>query len=75
MKFAISAERRGIVMAHDQTVMFAKEGVARGEALVVVAAVAEVVVVAMTIVAKENLIVNQDLIKRKWSKSVSQACS
>jgi hypothetical protein len=29
---------------------------------------AEVVVVAMTIAAKGNLIANQDLIKRKWSK-------
>jgi hypothetical protein len=29
------------------------------------------VVVAMTIVAKGNLTVSQDLTKRKWSKSVS----
>jgi hypothetical protein len=58
-------------MALDQTVMFAKEGVVQDGALAVEAAVAEVVVVAMTLVAKENLIVSQDLIKRKWSKSVS----
>jgi hypothetical protein len=58
-------------MALDQTVMFAKGGVARYEALAVEVAAAEVVVVAMTIVGKGNLIVSQDLIKRKWSKSVS----
>jgi hypothetical protein len=70
VKHVISAEKLGIVMAPDQTVMFAIEGVFRDEALAVEAAVAEVVVVAMTIVAKGNLIVSQDLIKRKWSKSV-----
>jgi hypothetical protein len=65
MKCVISAERLGIVMALDQTVMFAKEGVDRDEALAVEGAAAEVVFVDLTIVAKGNLIVNQDLIKRK----------
>jgi hypothetical protein len=49
----------------DQTVMFVREGVGQDEVLGVEAAAAEVVVVAMTIVAKENLIVSLDLIKRK----------
>lgn len=71
MKCVISAERLGIVMDLDQTVMFAKEGVAQDEALAVEAAAAEGVVVGMTIVAKGNMIVSQDLIKRKLSKSVS----
>jgi hypothetical protein len=57
-------------MALGQTVMFAKVGVAQDGVLAVEAAVAEVVVVALKL-AKGNSIVSQDLIKRKWSKSVS----
>jgi hypothetical protein len=63
--YHISAESQGIVMVLDQTVMSVKEGVGQGEVLAVEAVEAEVVVVAMTIAAKGNLIANQDLIKRK----------
>jgi hypothetical protein len=52
-------------MVLDQMVMSAREGVVQGEALVVEVVAAEVVAAAMTIVEKENLIVSQDLIKRK----------
>jgi hypothetical protein len=52
-------------MVLDQTVMSAREDVVQDEVLVVEAVAAEAVAVDMTIVAKENLIVSQDLIKRK----------
>lgn len=63
--YLYSSESPGIVMVLDQTVMSAREDVVQDEVLVVEAVAAEAVAVDMTIVAKENLIVSQDLIKRK----------
>jgi hypothetical protein len=52
-------------MVLDQRVMFAREVVVQDEVLAVLAVVSGVLVVVMTIVENGNLIVSQDLIKRK----------